>query len=154
MAGSPERDRYIKTLEGLDYVCLQAVPHIQARVQNWHANQNLQPCLSTTCPAKGKPTEAKGSCNNCILWGKAIETVYFPQTGKNGIQWQNVDSRLLGHGAIEVSKVFVFRLPNGANPKTFTDYDLGSILKIMMRFGVFHNHTKDHYDVISEVCFG
>ena len=158
MAGSTEHDRYLKTLEGLNYVCLQAVPCIQSTVQNWHAHQKttngLQPCLSASCPTKGKPTRAKGACPNCILWGTAIESVYFPPTGKTGIQWQNLNPRLLGHDAIEVSKAFVLRLPHGANPKTFTDYDPASVLKIMMGFGEFHNHTKGHYDVISKVSFG
>ena len=153
------KDNYVKTLECLNHVCLKATPCIQAAVKTWHTNQKtnttdaLQPCLqpATCSKIKGKPSTGKGSCAKCIQWGNTVQSMYYPPHGNIGIGWQNVDSALFYDSEIEVAKAFALRLPQGAHPAVFADFDVASTMKIMMGFGEFHQHTQGHYEVIHKV---
>ena len=159
MAAKPP-DNFIKVLQALQHVCQKSAPCIKKVVDTWHMQQKQTqtPCSQRqVCSRiKGKP-KLNTSCRSCVNWGKAVETVYYPQPPQ--IAWRNIDITLLHGSAIEVCNGFALNLPSGQRPTKMADYDAASILKIMMGFGQFHQSNQatsnfpQPYQTIQKVTF-
>ena len=157
-------DNLVRVLRALQHVCLKAAPSIDYTIRKWHAKQifssNLQPCRQPAkCLTKGKP-KPSSSCQNCVQWGSALESAYYPQptSGKPPpIAWKNVNPTLLCNSYIEVANGFALHLPAGQQPTRVEEYDTASILKVIIGFGECHQNNRptpncpNPVDVISKV---
>ena len=171
-------DNFFKVLDGIRYVICQALPSLDDFIRAWHANQIcrkcLAPCLSPHMyPTEGEPTKISHfrfrrrqttesdfhdlSCQNCIGWAKAMKSVlYSARKERFEIVWENIDTTRLYEDHIEVCNGFISCLPPGPRPTKMEDYDIGSILQIMRRFGDyhfqnFHTTNPEPHRVISQV---
>ncbi|XP_072019504.1 uncharacterized protein [Amphiura filiformis] len=154
-------DNISRVLQAVEYVCHEAIPAIEDVIKSWHAKQKaigLQPCRNPTkCfNFPGKPARPS-SCDNCVKWGQALEDSYYPQQKKQCMAWENVNASFLYDNPIELSNAFAFHIPPQQKPAKISDYDVASILQIMIRCGEFHqcnSATKSYfepYDVIQKV---
>ena len=155
---SLNKDAFIRCHEAIHVVCESAVPCIKAVIQNWHAQKQLTIGTCTQphqCPSKGKPKppprpggrpQPSRSCQTCINWGNAVETVEYTDLTQGiitSLAWTNVNPTVLSQDPVEVAKAFGIKLPKGQPPPvTFDEFDTASLLLMMMKFGEFHQ--RDH----------
>ena len=155
MTDDDDHSNFVRLHRAIQLVCDKALPCITDTLTKWHSNQLqvLHPCASPhQCPVTGKPKPGK-SCQGCVDWGNALQTVYYPpiQPNVQNIQWSNVNPSLFHQDPVEVAKAFVLRLPSGKSYKSVGDFDAASLLMIMMRFGEFHGGNRSVFDKIKEV---
>ena len=151
-----DKDNFVRTHEAVQVVCQATLPIIKKVLEDWHQRQvrNLALCATPQhCPSstKGKPSAKKGFCQNCINWGQAIESVYYPPCNVSFIPWANVNPILLCKDAVEVAKAFVLRLPQGHVYKDFGDFDVANILMLMMHCNLFLQGDQAIYDNVTKV---
>ncbi|XP_072019348.1 uncharacterized protein [Amphiura filiformis] len=94
------------------------------------------------------------SCQNCIQWCHAIESLFYtngyPKKDAR-VTWRNINPTRLFHDYVELAKAFAVSLPPGQSPTCFGDFDPASILKVMMKFGECHHNNPVNHDVINKV---
>ena len=148
-------DNFIRCHEGLQLVCSAALPCVQAVIEAWHwkNQQNLKPCQTpNVCPSYKKPTSKHGACQCCIDWGVAVESVYYdPSKGGGSLVWKNVSATKFHSDPVEVAKAFVFQLSSFGKREKFSDFDSGSILKLMISFEQFHHGDVSIIEAVEKV---
>ncbi|XP_072045771.1 uncharacterized protein [Amphiura filiformis] len=154
-AAEPDIENYVKVCEAIQALCSLSAPTIQACVEKWHQTQqrHMQPCMATSnCLPNKKPTVKSGACQPCINWTAAVEAVCYPPcTPRRSVEWRNVDATLFHKNPVEVAKCFLFKLPHGQSCKTFDDFDIGGMLKLMMGFKEYHNGDQAIYGQMQKV---
>ena len=162
-----DKDGFIRCHEAIHVVCSSAVPCIQTVIQNWHSQhqQTIGACTNPQqCPSKGKPKppprpggrpQPPRSCQACVDWGSALETVEYTDQTRGivtSLAWTNIDPTILFQDPVEVTKAFGIKLFKGQPPpSTFDEFDTASLLLIMMKFGAFHQQDHNSYQIIKKV---
>ena len=173
-------DNFFRILHGIQYVICEALSSLDDCIRSWHTNQirtnGLLPCSSPDiCSAIGDPTKRsrsrfrclpltksdsrKSACQNCIKWTKAVKSVlYLTRKERFEIVWENIDTTRLYPYHTEVCNGFIRFLQPDPKRTKLEDYDIGSVLQIMRRFGDYHfqnvHTTKAELDrMISQVTF-
>ncbi len=150
-----EEENFIRLHLALQMICSKSIPCISSVLTTWHSNQKQinMPCTNPQqCIRKGKPRPQK-SCSACRAWRHAIESAYYPPKNVDRIQWQNIDPTRLHHDVVEVAKAFTFRLPGDKSHTSLGDFDVGSLLAIMLHVTDFHQGESIVYDAIRKVLF-
>ena len=158
------KDAFIRCHEAVHVVCESAVPCIETVIQNWHIQKQTTIGTCTNphqCPSKGKPKPPTGgrphpSCQACLDWGNALETVEYTDPSQPSIvtslAWTNINPTVLSQDPVEVAKAFSIKFPKGQpSPAAFDEFDTASLLLMMMKFGEFHKRDHASYLIIKKV---
>ena len=151
---SNSKTNFIRCHEAIQLICSLSMPLVRLSIEQWHQmmQTHLQNCTTPHCPAKGKPNAKRGSCPSCVQWGVALQNTHSPSQNLVNPQWPNVNPTLLHKDPVEVAKAFVLRLPKGHICRSFGDFDVASILMMMVHFKGFHRGIKQHREHIEKVC--
>ena len=106
--------------------------------KNWHSQhqQTIGACTNPQqCPTKGKPkppprpggrSQPPRSCQACVDWGSALETVEYTDQTRGivtSLAWTNIDPTVLFQDPVEVAKAFGIKLFKGQPPpSTFHEF--------------------------------